>query len=369
MNILPTKLYLLRIFCILILLSLASPARAQELQTQYTFQGNTFKSLSAAEQFMWDHTWDTSLGILDPTAKWLQRLGWVPVPAGSNSYFNYGFVPVNYIDIPGFRSYMGGFSDPNMYTFCRTDTPIINATLKPYSRTGCPATLITGPSYSVILNNGGYPAARQFLPLTDPTHTSGWLQYRGDYSFTGYFDGCARPINVNAVVYAYSLVDCPSGYDRITYPFLSPLIAQCTNDLAGRIFETGAITPEPTMQCPAGNPCHPTTGDKSLIETDFESPTLSFSRSYHSLTPYEDYAAMGRGWSHDYSQRVLNENGATIPTRKLLDGKGNVEHQFTHLLNLSFRKQTGPCAIANYWRLALSQPRWPAANLRCGRKA
>ena len=120
-------------------------------------------------------------------------------------------------------------------------------------------------------------------------------------------------------------MDCPLGYDRITYPFLSPLISQCTNDLAVKIFETGAVTPEPTMQCPAGNPCHPTTGDKSLIETDFESPTLTFSRSYHSLTPYDDYAAMGRGWTHDYSQRILNENGATIPTRKLLDGKGNVE--------------------------------------------
>ena len=78
--------------------------------------------------------------------------------------------------------------------------------------------------------------------------------------------------------------------------------------------------------CPAGNPCYPKTGAKSISEADYASPTLELTRSWNSFARYRDYAAMGRGWTHNYSQRILNFPGASPPTRKLLDERGAVEY-------------------------------------------
>ncbi len=55
--------------------------------------------------------------------------------------------------------------------------------------------------------------------------------------------------------------------------------------------------------CTEGNPCSTYSGDKSQTETDYQSPTLTFSRHYHSLAQGES-SDLGVGWSHNYSDRL-----------------------------------------------------------------
>jgi RHS repeat-associated protein len=54
------------------------------------------------------------------------------------------------------------------------------------------------------------------------------------------------------------------------------------------------------------NPCHPSTGDKSRAETDFDFAGRPFTRYYHSRSEFRmDGAAIG--WSHTYSERMQND--------------------------------------------------------------
>ena len=57
-------------------------------------------------------------------------------------------------------------------------------------------------------------------------------------------------------------------------------------------------------QCDAtGNPCDPTTGDKSQPEPDFDLRWISFRRHYHSLTSTPG-GALGTGWTHSHNIRL-----------------------------------------------------------------
>lgn len=73
-------------------------------------------------------------------------------------------------------------------------------------------------------------------------------------------------------------------------PMMSPMLAYTT-------------TPVPPQQCPVGNPCDPTTGDKSQPEIDFDFGWISFRRHYHSLTSTAG-GALGTGWTHSHNLRL-----------------------------------------------------------------
>ncbi|WP_232528139.1 RHS repeat-associated core domain-containing protein [Stenotrophomonas maltophilia] len=62
-------------------------------------------------------------------------------------------------------------------------------------------------------------------------------------------------------------------------------------------------TPLPPQQCPVGNPCDPTTGDKSQPELDFDLGWVSFGRHYHSLSSTAG-GALGTGWTHSHNLRL-----------------------------------------------------------------
>ncbi|MCR8716658.1 RHS repeat-associated core domain-containing protein [Stenotrophomonas indicatrix] len=62
-------------------------------------------------------------------------------------------------------------------------------------------------------------------------------------------------------------------------------------------------TPLPPQQCPVGNPCDPTTGDKSQPEFDFDFGWIGFRRHYHSLTSTAG-GALGTGWTHSHNLRL-----------------------------------------------------------------
>ena len=114
---------------------------------------------------------------------------------------------------------------------------------------------------------------------------------------------------------------CPEGYP---YPFLPIDLEEsaCTNHFQAWLSMYGAPIEQNSGRCASGNPCHPTTGVKSLNEPDFTSPTLDFVRYYQSDMYYQDYASMGRGWSHNFSERILPLD---FDSKRHLNGKGNIE--------------------------------------------
>lgn len=87
-----------------------------------------------------------------------------------------------------------------------------------------------------------------------------------------------------------------------------------------------------TASCPAGKdpkPCHPATGDKSRREVDFEFSGEAFARHYHSLKQTGTIPAFAPGWTHTFSDRVL-DGGVSL--MRVIRGDGNVEY-FGHLGN------------------------------------
>jgi len=318
-----------------------SSLAAQEKQVGYLFQGVDFPSLTAADDFMRHNAYFG--GLPAPSAAWVPFFRRQQASPGAGySYLEYRFEDTNYLEAPGFMAFMtsntsvdcnvscpilddfgNDFCTANIWPFCLSDGPIIETMLEVGSRPLCAAEVVSYPSYSPVLDNlGGFPVVWQF-GNQNPIQASGFAQYRGELSIISYAVGCEYPLPLVESIYPHSSVYCPVGYNLL---HRTETGYKCGNPLVARIYETGAITPEPTMSCSVENPCHPTTGNKTLLENDFTSPTLSFTRSYHSMTHYDDYASLGRGWTHDYVQRILDHPGQIVDAKKLLDGKGNIEH-------------------------------------------
>ncbi len=127
--------------------------------------------------------------------------------------------------------------------------------------------------------------------------------------------------NADFTLRAISPGHCPGGYRFFTET--SPTTGTCDPiTFAQTITRVGAVTPEAnSKQCSYGNPCYPTTGDKTVSETDFSSGSFELTRHYHAMQHYPDYATIGRGWSHTYTGRIIVE-GSIIKT---IDGKGDAE--------------------------------------------
>jgi len=124
-----------------------------------------------------------------------------------------------------------------------------------------------------------------------------------------------EPKTVTWNLSSLSFKKCKTGYYSIDG-------VSCLNHFEAKLEQIGAVQEQAPGQCPVGNPCHPTTGVKSLAEPDFQSPTLQLTRYYQSKTIYRDYAAMGRGWSHNYSERILP---FIAEAKRHIDGRGHVE--------------------------------------------
>ncbi len=56
--------------------------------------------------------------------------------------------------------------------------------------------------------------------------------------------------------------------------------------------------------CSTSNPCHPTTGNKSRQETDFEFASRPFTRYYNSIDQAQGPGSIANGWAHSYSDRI-----------------------------------------------------------------
>lgn len=91
-----------------------------------------------------------------------------------------------------------------------------------------------------------------------------------------------------------------------------------------------------TDTCAAGprpGPCHPATGDKSRAEVDFQFAGVAFTRHYHSLRQTGMVPALAPGWTHTFSDRILDGGTNNLKT---IRGDGNVEY-FLPLGNNEFK--------------------------------
>ncbi len=84
-----------------------------------------------------------------------------------------------------------------------------------------------------------------------------------------------------------------------------------------------------TNQCRLGNPCEPTTGNKTQSESDLELDWIQFVRYFNSMTSVPS-AGLGPNWSHSHSLRlaIANEADGALPGRRTV---GLVEADGSHV--------------------------------------
>ena len=80
---------------------------------------------------------------------------------------------------------------------------------------------------------------------------------------------------------------------------MPPALETGTASMTRRYYST--VIPKQT--CPVGNPCDPTTGDKTQPELDFDLGWINLRRHYHSLTSTPG-GALGTGWTHSHNLRL-----------------------------------------------------------------
>jgi len=137
--------------------------------------------------------------------------------------------------------------------------------------------------------------------------------------------GCADPwysSNPWSVV-SNTFTSCPMGYGTGSGVGYDPETGEpaCLNRHHSMLQMYGNKE-KSAGHCGTSNPCYPTTGVKTLTEPDLASATLPLVRYFHSEMWEQDFAAMGRGWSHTYSERLLEGINGVI---RYLDNTGNVE--------------------------------------------
>lgn len=149
---------------------------------------------------------------------------------------------------------------------------------------------------------------------------SGDVSYSSDKYFTSTFNcpsNSGAPVSVSWRwnVYKKRKLTCEANFT----PFLGNSIlaeaALTTEALCKPKNDDNTWVTSPLKQfqsCSTNNPCHPTTGDKSREEKDFEFAGRSFNRYYHSVNQTKSSIPVGEGWSLSYSDRFDSSNTAYL---------------------------------------------------------
>lgn len=116
-----------------------------------------------------------------------------------------------------------------------------------------------------------------------------------------YGDGCtSHPATTSYIFVRYRSVACPAGWS-------SDAFIQCYKYLYGPLFE-----PIEDRTCKVGNPIFIGTGNKQQIETDYQSSTLSFVRTYNSKKiDVVNGEPIGSHWRHNYYRYLSIPSNAT----------------------------------------------------------
>ncbi|MEM7276898.1 MAG: RHS repeat-associated core domain-containing protein [Pseudomonadota bacterium] len=160
--------------------------------------------------------------------------------------------------------------------------------------------------------------------------TSGWVDddppflgfernqlrnYQGDtWSWSG-SAGICRPNTVNGLSMRRTRAVGCTEFPTTTADTVDN---KCTSNDSGIITKKPlmcAVTP-PGAQTLWGNPCDASTGEKIERVTDYDVGGLTFKRFYRSLSPGGGIS-MGRGWQHEYEDRLLIDSVSGDPVAYL----------------------------------------------------
>ncbi|MEI2429059.1 RHS repeat-associated core domain-containing protein [Lysobacter yananisis] len=144
------------------------------------------------------------------------------------------------------------------------------------------------PNVSVIHVS---PVWNEVTPWDDgQTMTQGFGTYTGTRSaWTG---GQCEIVNVSGSTTKLRDVACPNdgvlGWSDEKHGCVFPIVFTYQSETLAK------------NECPVGNPCDPTTGDKSEPAPDFDLGWIAFDRHYHSMASVAR-SGFGSGWTHSHN--------------------------------------------------------------------
>jgi RHS repeat-associated protein len=133
---------------------------------------------------------------------------------------------------------------------------------------------------------------------------------------------------------------CRTGFRPITGPVTEATVLQ--GDVCEGMNDDVAYITAPIQQCGgcAGspNPVYPTTGEKQRHESDFVFAGTTFTRHYRSLRQFRNNRSFAIGWSHTWSDRIIDGATASEPYDHI-DEQGNFE-AYTFVSSGRYRGQS-----------------------------
>lgn len=167
----------------------------------------------------------------------------------------------------------------------------------------CPAPKVTAAPWSGIPGGGAGAGA-------DGSNTGEDANYRAEFSIYDAAAGACSLLQSDRYVQRTRTVKCPNtsvmSWSSVAKAcVMSEALEQSGTPLLS--YSTNRVT----NQCPIGNPCDPTTGDKSQPEPDFDLGWIRFGRHYHSMTSTAG-GAFGHGWTHSHNLRLAIGTDPTV---------------------------------------------------------
>ncbi|MCL4851098.1 MAG: hypothetical protein KJZ78_06910, partial [Bryobacteraceae bacterium] len=128
--------------------------------------------------------------------------------------------------------------------------------------------------------------------------------------------GCHINLSSNITLKRDRILKCNPPHDGY-----SQGDSACVNQVSRKLRVTPVTCAAGAGDSRRGNPCDASTGDKSQVEVDYQSPELGFTRYYHSFLQL-GHAGLGIGWTHTYSTRLVLTGGGTKVPRAILEASG-----------------------------------------------
>ncbi|MBT2766953.1 RHS repeat protein [Stenotrophomonas sp. ISL-67] len=185
----------------------------------------------------------------------------------------------------------------------------------------CPATEVAPGTWTGIPGGGAGAGADGSNTGEDASHTVVVQFY--DTAF-----GACSPMPFTQYVQRIRTVKCPNNTIMAWRPDLDACGMDPMQEQGSAQMRTYSSSPL-TNQCPVGNPCEPTTGNKSQPEPDLVYGWIQFTRYFQSMTSTAG-GAFGQGWTHSHNLRLaIGTDPTTFPPGTELN-VGLVQADGTH---------------------------------------
>ncbi|WP_256123641.1 DUF6531 domain-containing protein, partial [Stenotrophomonas sp. BIIR7] len=169
----------------------------------------------------------------------------------------------------------------------------------------CPATQVTPGTWTGI-PGGGAGAGPDGSNTGEDTNHAVVVQ---SHDATA---GTCAPTSATQYVQRTRTVKCPNTNIMAWRPDLDACGMDPIQEQSSAQLRTYSSSPL-TNQCPVGNPCEPTTGNKSQPEPDLDYGWIQFIRYFQSMTSTAG-GAFGQGWTHSHNLRLaIGTDPTTFP--------------------------------------------------------